>query len=125
MENSQRSEIFHTETKRDVALRSKKWTAGAIAMLLSASLVLSACGDSSQPEVESTVAPPAAAPAADNTPTPEVSDSEAMTDTEGMEDTEAMTDTEGMTEGETMTDTEGIGDSEAMTDTEGMTTAKP
>src|SRR5690606_33834011 len=100
------------------SLRPSRWAAGATAMVLSASLLLSACtGGAGAPVVD---------PAATNTPstsdavaTPEVSDTEESTDTEGTVDTETMTDTEGTGDSGTMTDTEGTGDTETMTDTEG------
>jgi hypothetical protein len=124
-----------TEVKEIAKLRSGKWAAGAAAMLLSASLLLSACGGSAQPVVEATAeAPAATTPAASDTTTDttteatatpeaeseEVDSSDTMTDTEGVDDSDAMTDTEGMDDSDTMTDTEGMDDSDTMTDTEGM-----
>ena len=136
MENTHRS-----ETKRIATIRSSKWAAGAAAMLLSASLVLSACGGSSEPVVEATVAAAtvapantpepaateAATPASDAATTPEVDDSEemtgtdAMTETEGVGDSETLTGTGDMTGTESMTGTEGMTGSEGMTGTESMT----
>jgi hypothetical protein len=139
MDSTQRN-----ETKRIMTLRSSKWTAGTMAMLLSASLVLAACGDSSEPVVVSTPVATMAAetPAAAETPTAEeteaeateeateepseeVTDSETMTDTEGMDDSDAMTDTEAMDDSESMTDTEGMDDSEATPEATPEATEEP
>jgi hypothetical protein len=119
-----------TETKEIAALGSGKWAKGAAAMLLSASLILSACGGGAdEPVVESTPVATMAAPAADTptveasdatTDTAEVDDSDATTDTAGVDDSDAMTDTEGVDDSDTTTDTEGVDDSDTMTDTEGM-----
>jgi len=116
-----------TETKQIAALASGKWAKGAAAMLLSASLLLSACGGSSEPVAEPTAVATLAAPAA-NTPTvaasdattdtEEVDSSDATTDTEEVDDSDATTDTTGVDDSDTMTDTEGMDDSDTVTDTE-------
>jgi len=135
MDNTRR-----TETKEIAALASGKWAKGAAAMLLSASLILSACGGGAdEPVAEPTAVATMAAPAADTptvaasdattdteevddsdatTDTAEVDDSDAVTDTEEVDDSDAMTDTEDADDSDTMTDTEGMDDSDAMTDTE-------
>jgi len=138
MEHTHRS-----ETKRIATIHSNKWAAGAAAMLLSASLVLSACGGSSEPVVDSTAGATSAAPAATtaaSTPeaeateaatpaateaatpaasetTPEVGGSEEMTGTDAMTGTEGVTGSEGMTGTEEMTGTEGVGSSDTTTGT--------
>jgi hypothetical protein len=120
-----------------MTLRFRKWAAGTLAMLLGASLVLAACGDSPEPVVESTPVPTMAAPAAETpaeteaetdeedsdttTETEVVTDTATITDTEGVDDGEAVTDTEGVDDSGAMTDTEGVGDGEGITDTEGIT----
>jgi hypothetical protein len=111
-------------TNRIITIRSNKWVAGASAMFLGASLILSACGGSSEPVVESTVEAPAATePAA----TPEVTETEDITSTEGTTgtedviDSEGMTETDGMTGTEEMTGTQDVTGSEDITETEGMT----
>ncbi len=98
---------------RIVSLLPSKWAAGAAGMLLATSLLAGCAGGGVAP------ADATSTPSVD-VATPEVDDTEAMTDTEGMGDSESMTDTEGMGDSESMTDTEGMGDSETMTDTEGM-----
>jgi hypothetical protein len=129
---------------RTTTLRSRKWLAGVAAMLLGVSL-LAGCsgvggGGTTAPSADAT-ATLEPAPPVEEVETPEVSDSEemtdtegtdtegtdtegvgdtdTMTDTEGMDDTDTMTDTEGMDDSDTMTDTEGVGDTDTMTDTEG------
>jgi hypothetical protein len=105
-------------------VRSNKWAAGTVVMLLSASLVLSACGGSSEPVVVATSVATMAAPAAE-TPaateaaaTPEVSESEGVTETEGVEESGAVTETEGVEDSGATTETEGVDDSGAVTETE-------
>ena len=96
MENKQRS-----KTNQLFTLQTKKWATGAAAMLLGASLLLTACADGAQPVVDSNVAP-TVEPVMETPETPEematpaVDDSDMMTDTEGMDDSDTMTDTEGM-----------------------------
>jgi sporulation protein YlmC with PRC-barrel domain len=125
MDSAQRDSTQRTETKKVTTLVSGKWARGATAMALSATLLLSACGGGTEPVVESTAvatmeAPAATTPAAsDASTTPEVEDSDAMTDTEGTGATDTTTDTEGTGATDTTTDTEGTGASDTMTDTEG------
>ncbi len=123
------------EANRITTLRSK-WTTGMAAMLLGATLVLSACAPTGTGTVDTTATttPEIDDAAADDAVTPEATimageemtgtegmdDSDMMTDTEGMDDSDMMTGTEGMDDSDMMTDTEGMDDSDMMTDTEGM-----
>jgi hypothetical protein len=141
MENTQRSgidrrEVDRSELNRLATTRSNKWAVGTATMLLSASLLLAACGGGADPVVESTVVATAAAPAAAETPaateaateaatpaateaasTPTVSSGDAMTDTEEAGGTDAMTGTAEAGSTDAMTDTEGAGGTDAMTGT--------
>jgi hypothetical protein len=125
----------HKQAKRLTTGRTPLWTAGTTAMLLSASLFLSACGGTSGPVVEATAAPTTAAAAATATPTaapatpqatsaattPEVKNTESMTETKGMTSTEGMTGTAAITGTATITGSEAITGSESMTGTQGIT----
>jgi len=133
---------MHRKTNRIATIRSSKWSVGAAAMLLSASLVLSACGDSSpqdtQPGAVTTVTgDTAVTPATGDlagTPvtgnaavTPETggaptaSETESVTDTEGIDTSGAMTGTEGMTGTDGMTSTGSMTGTDGMTGTDTMT----
>lgn len=112
----------------------RKWAAGTTAIILSLSVILSACTGAPEPVVESTAAPTTAAPEATTaaetpeveTPeveTPEVSDSEAVTGTEDVGGSETTTDTTGVDDSDAMTDTEGVDDSDTMTETGAAETA--
>jgi hypothetical protein len=89
---------------------TNKWTAGTVAALLGATLLLSACGGSSEPVVETTPAVATVAPAAGSssgstaTETPEAAATEASTS--GTEGTTVITDTGTLTDTEVMTNTE-------------------
>jgi hypothetical protein len=110
-----------SKTNGRMTLRSTKWTAGMTAMLLSASMIMAACGGgASEPVTVATPVPTMAAPEAttEAASTPEISDTEGMTDTEDATATEEVTGTEGVTDSEGVTETEGMDDSGAMTDTE-------
>jgi hypothetical protein len=113
MEKTQRN-----ETQRITTLRSNKWTAGTVAMLLGASLILAACGggDATEPGAVSTpiATMEAPAPGADT----EAEDTEADTEDESdtSAETEVMTDTDTIVETEVSTDTEVITQTEVTTD---------
>jgi hypothetical protein len=98
--------------KRSVTHHPRKWAAGATAMLLSLSLLLSACTG-------------AVAPPADATFTPETSDvitdTETTTETEVMTETDVTTDTGAVDEGEDITGTEEMTGTEETTGTEEIT----
>jgi len=118
MVNTQRSGAVRNSTARLNTL-----PALTTIMLLVGSMILAACGGSSEPVVESTAVPTLAAPAAtpaatEAAATPEVSDSETTTDTQEAGAGEAMTDTEEAGAGEEMTGTDEAGTTETMTDTE-------
>jgi sporulation protein YlmC with PRC-barrel domain len=116
----------NTETSRILPIRFNRWSALITAMLLGATMVLSACGAGEAepvavPTEVATMAAPEATEATEAETTPEVSESEGVTETEEVDDSETTTDTEGVDDSEAVTDTEGVDDSEAMTDTEGVT----
>jgi len=101
-------------TAQITTLRSRKWTAGAVAMLLGASLVLAACGDmggggtgsdqAATPAGDTTAVTPAAGTG--TTPEAEATEAEA-TEAEATVETETdvVTDTEATTEEVVITDT--------------------
>jgi hypothetical protein len=142
MDNTQR-----TENNRFSTIRSHNWAAGAAAMILSASLLLSACGGSADPVVDTGTAATTEAPAAE---TPEADDAVATpvaeeetessevvdTETEVITDTDVTTNTEVITETDVVTDvdvttvttdtvvsteTESEAETETLTESEGMT----
>jgi len=102
-----------SETKRFTPVRSGKWTAGTLAMLLSASLILAACGgDSEDPVAEATVVPTMAAPAAnDAANTPEAEDDAEAESTEVVaSETAVLTETDVTTTTEVITETDVVTD---------------
>lgn len=127
-------DMQHSAINRTVTLSTKKWTMGAAAMLLGASLVLSACSDTSEPVLQSTpiatlevVEPPAIEATAVVEDSDTMTDTEEVTETDGVTETEDITGTEGMTGTEDatgtgdVTGTEGITGTDGVTETEGIT----
>jgi len=114
------------KTNRIATIRSSKWSVGAAAMLLSASLVLSACGDMSTQGTQPEVATPVAGDLAgtpvtgDLAVTPETDGQPTLSETESVTDTEG-TDTEGVDSSGTLTGTDDMTDTDAMTGTDTMT----
>jgi len=105
------------EVKKGIVLRHlSQWTVGATALLLSASLVLSAC-------VAPTQSTPGAAPDAastaevdEATTTPGVGDSDTVTDTDDITGSEDITGTDDITGTEDMTGSEEITGTDTTTD---------
>jgi sporulation protein YlmC with PRC-barrel domain len=110
--------ITLTKTNRISTIRSSKWSVSAAAMLLSASLLLSACGDMSSQGTQQGTQPEVATPVAgDLAGTPVTGDLAVTPETDGqptLSETESVTDTEG-------TDTEGVDSSGTITGTDDMT----